>query len=146
MIWMLRHAEAEDGTPDAERKLSIKGEGQARAVGAALSRLDVRLDACVSSPKVRALDTARLACEPLGVEVTTDERLAGGPFDPREVADGLGDQVMLVGHEPDFSLALHRMTGAQVRMKKAGLAAVDRGELKVLLRPTDLQALAKPET
>ena len=72
------------------------------------------------------------------MEVHEDERLAGGPFDPREVADGLGDQVMLVGHEPDFSLALHRMTGAQVRMKKAGLAAVDRGELKVLLRPIRL--------
>jgi phosphohistidine phosphatase len=142
---MLRHAEAEDGTPDAERKLTKKGEGQSRAVGAALGRLGVQLDACVSSPKVRSFDTARLVCEHLGVEVTTDDRLAGGPFDPREVAAGLGDQVMLVGHEPDFSLALHRMTGAQVRMKKAGLAAVDRGELKVLLRPTDLQALAKPE-
>ena len=142
---MLRHAEAEDGTPDAERRLTKKGERQSRAAGAALKRLGVRLDACVSSPKVRSFDTARLVCEHLGVEVTTDDRLAGGPFDPREVAAGLGDQVMLVGHEPDFSLALHRMTGAQVRMKKAGLAAVDRGELKVLLRPTDLQALAKGE-
>jgi phosphohistidine phosphatase len=140
---MLRHAEAEDGTPDAERKLTKKGEGQSRAAGAALKRLGVRLDACVSSPKARAFDTARLACEHLGVEVTTDERLAGGPFDPHEVVAGLGDQVLLVGHEPDFSLALHRMTGAQVRMRKAGLAGADRGELKVLLRPTDLQALAK---
>ena len=142
---MLRHAEAEEGTPDAEHKLTEKGEGQSRAVGAALRRLGVSLDACVSSPKARSFDTALLACEHLGVEVTTDDRLAGGPFDPREVAAGLGDQVMLVGHEPDFSLALHRMTGAQVRMKKAGLAAVDRGELKVLLRPTDLQALADSE-
>lgn len=139
---MLRHAEAEDGTPDAERRLTAKGEAQSRAVGAALQALGIELDACVSSPKARAFDTARLACEHLGVEVTQDERLAGGPFDPREVAAGLGDQVLLVGHEPDFSLALHRMTGAQVRMKKTGLAGVDRGELKVLLRPSDLQALA----
>ena len=91
---------------------------------------------------MRALETARLACEQLGVEVTEDERLAGGPFDPRAVAAGLGEEVMLVGHEPDFSMALHRMTGAQVRMKKGGLAGVDRGELKVLLRPVELQALA----
>jgi phosphohistidine phosphatase len=139
---MLRHAEAEDGTPDAQRKLTPRGEEQSRTVGQALSALGVKLDACVSSPKVRSLDTARLACGQLGVEVTEDERLAGGPFDPREVAAGLGDHVLLVGHEPDFSLALHRMTGAQVRMKKAGIAAVDRGELKVLLRPSDLQALA----
>ena len=139
---MLRHAEAEDGTPDAQRPLTSKGEAQSRAVGVALKALGIELDACVSSPKVRALDTARLVCEQLGVEVREDERLAGGPFDPREVADGLGDQVLLVGHEPDFSLALHRMTGAQVRMRKANLAAVDRGELMVLLRPSDLQALA----
>jgi len=139
---MLRHAEAEEGSPDAERRLTTKGEDQSRAVGAALEALGVRLDACVSSPKVRARDTARLACKQLGVNVQEDERLAGGPFDPREVADGLGENVMLVGHEPDFSLALHRMTGAQVRMKKASLAAVDRGELKALLRPSDLKALA----
>ena len=139
---MLRHAEAEDGAPDAERRLTAKGEDQSRAVGAALEALGVRLDACVTSPKVRAVDTARLACEQLGVDITEDERLAGGPFDPREVVADLGDHVMLVGHEPDFSLALHRMTGAQVRMKKAGLAAVDRGELKVLLRPAEIQALA----
>ena len=142
MIWLLRHAEAEDGKPDSGRKLTAKGEQQARAAGAALRHLGVRFDACVSSPKVRAVETARLACEPLDLEVTTDKRLAGGPFDPRAVAEDLGDQVLLVGHEPDFSMALHRMTGAQVRLKKASLAAVDRGELKVLLRPMDLQALA----
>ena len=142
MIWMLRHAEAEEGTPDADRRLTAKGKEQSLAVGAALDALGVPLEACVSSPKVRAVETARLACERLGIEVTQDERLAGGPFDPRDVAEGLGEHVLLVGHEPDFSLALHRMTGAQVRMKKAGLAGVDRGELKVLLRPTDLRALA----
>lgn len=140
---MLRHAEAEEGSPDAARKLTQKGEEQARVVGAALARMGLELDACVTSPKVRARDTALLACEPLGVEVTEDRRLAGGPFDPRELAAGLGDHVMLVGHEPDFSLALHRMTGAQVRMKKSGIAAVDRGELKALLRPSDLRALAE---
>ncbi len=53
-----------------------------------------------------------------------------------------GDDVLLVGHEPDFSMALHTLTGAQVRMKKGGLAAVDRGELKVLLRPSELRAIA----
>ena len=47
-----------------------------------------------------------------------------------------------MGHDPDFSLALHRLTGAQVRMKKGGLAGVDRGELKVLLRPAELGLIA----
>jgi phosphohistidine phosphatase len=142
MIWLLRHGEAEDGSPDAERKLTEKGEQQSRVAGLALKRLGVDLDACLSSPKVRAADTARLACEPLDVEVQLEPLLAGGPFDANELAAGLGDHVMLVGHDPDFSMAVHTLTGAQVRMKKGGLAGVDRGELKVLLRPADLEAMA----
>ena len=77
MIWLLRHGEAEDGAPDAERKLTAKGERQSRAAGAALAKLGVHLDICLSSPKVRAVETARLACEPLGVEVRLESRLAG---------------------------------------------------------------------
>lgn len=142
MIWLLRHADAEDGSPDAERPLSPKGERQARAVGAALAVLGVELDACLTSPKVRARDTARLACEPLGIEPWEERALAGGPFDPDAVAAGHGESVLLVGHEPDFSMAVHAATGAQVRMPKSGLAAIDRGELKLLLRPHVLQALA----
>ena len=143
MIWLLRHAEAEEGEPDSERLLTPAGVEQSMVVGRALERLGVGIDACVSSPKVRARDTARLVCEVLGAEVSEDRRLAGGPFDPREVSAGLGDDVLLVGHDPDFSLAVHRMTGAQVRMPKAGIAGVDRGELMVLLRPSDLRALAQ---
>ena len=40
-----------------------------------------------------------------------------------------------MGHDPDFSMAVHTATGAQVRMKKGGLAGVRKGELEVLLRP-----------
>lgn len=142
MIWLLRHGEAEEGSPDFARRLTAKGEKQARAAGAALERLGEHLDACVTSPKVRARDTARLAGEPLGVEVSEDRRLEGGPFDLGEVAADFGEDVLLVGHDPDFSMAIHDATGAQVRMPKGGLAGVDRGELKVLLRPADLRALA----
>jgi phosphohistidine phosphatase len=142
MIWLLRHGEAEDGSPDAERKLTEKGERQSRAAGLALKKLGVVPDACLASPRVRAADTAKLACEPLGVEVQIDETLAGGPFDPHELVAGLGEEVLLVGHDPDFSLAIHRLTGAQVRLKKGGLAGVDRGELKVLLRPLEIEAIA----
>jgi phosphohistidine phosphatase len=142
MIWLLRHGEAEDGSPDAERKLTGKGEHQSRVAGLALKKLGVDLDACLASPKVRAADTAKLACEELGVDVQLEPKLAGGPFDAGELAAGLGDQVMLVGHDPDFSMAVHTLTGAQVRMKKGGLAGIDRGELKVLLRPAELEAIA----
>ena len=91
---------------------------------------------------MRARDTARIACEELGVDVTEDDRLEGGPFDAGEVTAGRGDEVLLVGHDPDFSMAVHTETGAQVRMPKGGLAGIDRGELKVLLRPHELKALA----
>lgn len=141
MIWLLRHAHAADGSPDHERPLTEKGRAQARAAGRALARLGVQLDACLSSPRVRALDTAKLVCEPLGVEVTVDDALAGGPFDARELAAGLGDDVLLVGHDPDFSTAVHDLTGAQVRMSKGGLAAVSKGELVVLMRPAELAAI-----
>ena len=142
MIWLLRHGEAEDGSPDAERPLTDKGREQSRWAGEALSALGVTVEACLSSPKVRAADTAKIACEPLGVDVQLEPKLAGGPFDAEQLAAGLGEDVLLVGHDPDFSMALHTMTGAQVRMKKGGLAAVEKGELIVLLRPKELKRLA----
>jgi phosphohistidine phosphatase len=144
VIWLLRHAQAADGSPDSERPLTDKGEEDARLAGAALAALGVELEACLSSPKVRAAQTAQFVCEQLdGIEVQLDERLAGGPFDPHELAAEAGDSVLLVGHDPDFSMAVHRMTGAQVRMKKCGLAAVAKGELVLLLRPKELAAIAQ---
>jgi phosphohistidine phosphatase len=144
MIWLLRHGDAADGSPDADRPLTDKGRKQARAAGAALKALGVDLDACLTSPKVRSADTARIACEQLdGVEPQLEPKLAGGPFDAEALAAGLGDNVLLVGHEPDFSAAVHSLTGAQVRLKKGGLAGVERGELIVLLRPRELKAMAR---
>jgi phosphohistidine phosphatase len=142
MLWLLRHAEAEDGLPDDERPLTERGAMQADAVGRALAVLEVHLDACLTSPKLRALQTAERACEPLGVAVTIEPALSGEPFDVRELTAGLGD-VLLVGHDPSFSLLLHDLTGAQSRMKKGGLAGVWKGELVTLLRPSELSAIAK---
>jgi len=102
----------------------------------------VDVSACLASPKVRAADTAKLACEPLGVDVQLEPKLAGGPVQAEELAAGLGENVLLVGHDPDFSMAVHSMTGAQVRLKKGGLVAVDTGELQALLRPAELEAIA----
>jgi phosphohistidine phosphatase len=138
---LLRHGDADDGEPDFERKLTEKGERQSRDAGAALAALGVEPELCLTSPRVRARDTARLACEALGVEVTEDERLAGGRFDPLDVAAGL-DEVLLVGHEPDFSNAIAELTGARVDMKKGGLAGVQDGELRVLLRPKETKLIA----
>jgi phosphohistidine phosphatase len=142
MLWLLRHAEAEDGLPDDERPLTERGAMHAEAVGRALAVLGVTLDACLSSPKLRAVQTAERACEPLGVPVAIERALAGEPFDVRELTAGL-DDVLLVGHDPSFSMLLHDLTGTQARMKKGGLAAIAKGELVALLRPSELSAIAK---
>jgi phosphohistidine phosphatase len=144
MIWLLRHAEAEDarGRPDAERPLTEKGRAQARAAGAALAALGVPLDACLASPRVRARDTAALACEALGLEVQIAPALGGGPFDPAQVAAGFGEHLLLVAHNPDVAQAVLDCTGARVRMRKGALAGIDDGELHVFLRPLELAAIA----
>jgi phosphohistidine phosphatase len=141
VIWLLRHGAAEDGSDDAARELAGKGERQARDAGLALAALGVEPDACLTSPKVRALETARLACAALGLEAEVDGRLAGGGFDPLELAAGRGE-VLLVGHEPDLSTAIAELTGARVKMKKGGLAAIEERRLLVLLRPAELAAIA----
>ena len=144
MLWLLRHAEAADGLPDDERPLTEQGTRQAEAVGRALARIGASIDVCLSSPKLRALQTAQLACEPLGIPVEVVPALAGEPFDVRELVAGLGD-VLLVGHDPSFSLTLHDLTGTQARMKKGGLAGISIGELVLLMRPTELAAIAEAQ-
>ena len=143
MIWLLRHGDAEDlAADDASRPLSKKGRRQSRAAGSALAALGVELDACLTSPKLRAAETARIACEQLGVEVELSDSLRGGDFDPAELAAGRGE-VLLVGHDPDFSRAVQLATGARIEMKKGGLAAVDGSVLAALLRPAQLRLLAE---
>jgi phosphohistidine phosphatase len=143
MIWLLRHGDASDDAPDdASRPLTEKGERQSRAAGEALARLGVEVDTCLSSPKVRARDTARIACESLGAEVEETDALRGGDFDPQELAAGRGE-VLLVGHEPDFSRAIQATTGARVELKKGGVAAIDDGVLITLLRSPQLKRIAK---
>jgi phosphohistidine phosphatase len=141
MLWLLRHAEAADGTPDDERPLTDRGVRQATDAGLALAALQAQVDACLASPKVRARQTAQLACRPLGVEVEIDRRLSGEPFVVEDLVAGRGD-VLLVGHDPSFSLLLHDLTGAQSRMRKGGVAAIAKGELVTLLRPLELAAIA----
>jgi phosphohistidine phosphatase len=141
VLWLLRHAEAVDGFPDDQRPLTERGIQQAQDAGRALEHLGHKLDLCLSSPKLRALQTAQLACAPLGVEVTVEPRLSGEPFDVHELVAGF-DDVMLVGHDPSFTLTLHDLTGAQSRLRKGGLAGIAKGELVVLMRPAELSAIA----
>ncbi len=142
MIYLLRHGDAERGEgDDAARRLTPKGERQSEAAGQALAALGISIDACITSPKVRAADTARLACRALGIEPEVAEELSGGGFDSQGLVAGRGE-TMLVGHNPDFADEIARLTGAAAKLRKGGLAIVDDGTLLALLRPAELAAIA----
>ena len=142
MIYFLRHGDAEPGEGDDDaRRLTPKGERQAEAAGRALAALGAEIDACLASPKVRAAETARIAARALGLEVEIREELRGGPFDSVGLTAGRGS-VLLVGHEPDFSGEVGRLSGANLKLKKGGLAVVDGSTLLALLRPAELREIA----
>jgi phosphohistidine phosphatase len=155
-LWLLRHAEAEphNAREDGERRLTARGEEQARTAGVALARLRVSFEAIISSPKVRARRTAELALQELGAAAL--ETLAIHPplasdFDAAQALDAVaglddGGRLLIVGHEPDLSRVVGDLTGGRVDLKKGGLAVVRlqgaSGELAVLMRPSELALIA----
>jgi phosphohistidine phosphatase len=143
VLYLLRHGDAEDGDgDDAARRLTAKGRRQAGRAGRALAALDAEIDACLTSPKLRAAETARLACEALSLEPEAAVELRGGGFEAPALAAGRGD-VLLVGHEPDLSDEVARLTGARAKMRKGGLALLDGSTLVALLRPRELARIAE---
>jgi len=155
-LWLLRHAEAEPhgSREDSQRRLTDRGEEQARLAGLAIARLQARFDAILVSPKVRAARTAELAAEAFSEEqralVRAYPQLAGGfrAADALEALAAAGPEgrVLLVGHEPDLSQTAGELTGGRVDVKKGGLAVLrlDGGgaELAILLRPREVAMLA----
>jgi phosphohistidine phosphatase len=150
-LWLLRHGEAvpHDAKPDDERELTERGRDQARAAGRSLAALEIEVHVCFTSPKVRARETAELACAELGVDPIVHEPLAGD-FERDDALELLaaadGDQrVLIVGHEPDFSQVVYDLSGARIDLKKGGIAGLrmdgSRGELIVLLRPRELDRI-----
>jgi phosphohistidine phosphatase len=151
-VWLLRHGEAEPhgARVDDDRELTDRGREQSRAAGRALAATDVRFHTVYTSPKLRALDTAKLACETLGCDPVVHEplRVGFGVDDlPELVLGGEDERILLVGHEPDFSQLVYDLTGARVAVKKGGVVGIRmegarRGELIVLLRPRELVQIA----
>lgn len=151
-LWLLRHGEAvpHDSKPDPERELTARGEHQSTTAGQALARLGVEFAAIYTSPKLRALGTATLAGQALSVEPEVEDVLAEG-FDAGDALELLGRhaadaRVLVVGHNPDFAQVVYDLTGGRVDFKKGAIAAVGlrgrQGELKVLLRPRELETIA----
>lgn len=152
-IYLLRHADAGDPMQwpgdDADRPLSKKGRRQAKRLGDLLEAIRLRPDAIMSSPKLRALDTAKVVGRRVGAEATVDQRLAGG-FDGGDLEALIGgldpgaSRLVIVGHDPDFSELLSWLVGSSLELRKGALARVDlpdrevgpgRGLLRWLLPP-----------
>ena len=132
-LYFMRHAEAEETAPgqsDAERKLTEKGIRRSREAAVALRALGVELDLILTSPLRRAQQTAELVAQALGAPVEQAPAL-GGRLTLGRLRDLLEEhdmpgQVMLVGHEPDFSAIVGEMIGgADVEMKKGAVACLD---------------------
>lgn len=151
-LYLLRHADAGDPDAwpgdDAERPLSKKGRRQAEALGRFLAGRGVEFDSIISSPKKRALQTAELVAAASGASVTSDDRLAG-QLDLDALAavidDARGSQLLLVGHDPDFSELCATLSGtAYLPLKKGALARLD---LALPLQPQGgiLRWLVPPE-
>ena len=151
-LHLLRHAHAGDAFDwigdDTLRPLTNKGRKQSERLGHFLENHGIRPDVIVSSPKVRALQTAEIVAGTLGMTVRQDDRLAEG-FGNRElwaVLDELGArEPMLVGHDPDLSMLLDYLIDANgISMRKASLATVDM-ETKLSDGDATLRWLVPPD-
>lgn len=134
LLHLLRHAHAGDPMawdgPDAARPLSDKGRGQSKRLGEHLAVIGFSTDRLITSPKLRAAQTAELVAERIGTDVTIDERLAGG-LDLDTLESILGDagdpeRAVIVGHDPDFSDLLAELCGsAGLTLRKGAFARIE---------------------
>jgi len=141
-LYFLRHGLAGSRSrwvgPDDERPLTDEGRARMEREAATIEALGLSLDVIVTSPLARAYQTAEIVARKVGLldRLVTDERLAHG-FGVRELRGVLYDHpgavvVMLVGHEPDFSLTVADLIGGgTVAFKKGGLARVDARDVSL---------------
>jgi len=130
-LYFLRHGEADWpdwDKPDDERPLTKHGKKEMREVAKYLDRLKVRLNLIVTSPLPRSAQTAEIAADYLKAKLRKDELLAPG-FGMSELRTVLkrhrAKVLMLVGHEPDFTNVISGLTGASLKLSKAGVALLE---------------------
>jgi phosphohistidine phosphatase len=150
-IYFLRHgvaAEPENWKGnDYDRPLTDDGRERMEREAKAIRKMDLKLDAILTSPLVRAKQTAEIVARELKMVTKEDERL-GGDFDVSSleaILQGCADlkTLMLVGHEPSMSSVIGRLIGvARIDLKKGALACVElpdastmTGELRSLIPP-----------
>ena len=126
-VFLVRHAKASQGEPDELRALNEKGLAQARDLGKRLAAEGVRPAAVLTSPLVRARQTADEIARATGTTAEPDERLAPGATvdDLRAAVAGRGDPVVVVGHQPDCGRIAAALTGDQPDFPTAGMCVLD---------------------
>jgi len=131
LIYFLRHGEADWPNwekPDDERPLTKRGKREMHAVATFLKRIKARPALIVTSPLPRASQTSEIAAEHLKVKCREDKLLAKG-FGRHELERLLKKypekSLMIVGHEPDFTHTISQLTGAALKLSKAGVALVE---------------------
>lgn len=131
-LYFFRHGIAEpadDHTPDHKRALTPEGIARTRRAARCLKALGIDPDRLYTSPLTRARQTAGILGQSLGVAVQV-RREVGPGFNLTAVEGlirdlGRDDEVLFVGHEPDFSQTIAALVGGRVIMKKGGLARID---------------------
>jgi phosphohistidine phosphatase len=127
-VFLVRHAQAEPGEPDELRALTSHGLAQAREVGERLARDGVKPDAVLSSPLLRARQTADAIARATGADAEPEERLAPGATadDLRDAVAGRGATVVVVGHQPDCGQIVAAVSGgAEPPFQTAAMVELD---------------------
>ncbi|HZB23481.1 MAG TPA: phosphohistidine phosphatase SixA [Gaiellaceae bacterium] len=127
-LYIVRHAEAAAGEPDELRPLTPAGREAARALGKRLAADGVAPDAVLTSPLLRARETADEIARAVGVEAEPHDDLAPGaePENVREAVSGRGEIVVVVGHQPDCGrVAAAFAGGAEPPFPPGGVAVVE---------------------
>jgi phosphohistidine phosphatase len=124
-LFVVRHAEAAPGEPDARRPLTKAGRRTAKALGERLA--DASVDAVISSPLLRARETAEAIATAAGRLAETDDRLAPGATAEslRSAVEGRGEVVVAVGHQPDCGEIVLALAGYQPAFPPGGVAEVE---------------------
>ena len=130
-LCFLRHGEADWPNwtkPDDDRPLTKRGRKEMKRVAKFLERLKFIPDSLLTSPLPRASQTAEIIGRRLGIELQTEPALAHG-FNVerlrRLLAKRDAESVMIVGHEPEFSEVIGKLTGGKIKISKAGVALLD---------------------
>ena len=126
-VYLCRHAQAAPGEPDELRELTPEGVEQARALGIQLAELDEPPRLVLTSPLVRARQTAEAIARAVRVEAQVEEALAPGATAAglAEALAGLQGPIATVGHQPDCSEIAYDVLGRDPGFPVAGMADVE---------------------